>query len=156
MIRIEIPGYDTLEFAYLVMDYNGTLAIDGHLISGVAERLKQLAKQLEIHVITANTFGLAADNLRDLPVKLKIISASEQGRQKSQYIQKLGEEQTVAIGNGRNDRFMLMEARLGIATLQKEGTSTEATQAANIVVNSILDALDLLLNPLRLKATLRD
>jgi len=156
MIRIEIPGYDTLEFAYLVMDYNGTLAIDGHLISGVAERLKQLARQLEIHVITADTFGLAADNLRDLPVKLKIISASEQGRQKSQYIQKLGEEQTVAIGNGRNDRFMLMEARLGIATLQKEGASTEATQAANIVVNSILDALDLLLNPLRLKATLRD
>ncbi len=156
MIRIEIPGYDTLEFAYLVMDYNGTLAIDGHLISGVAERLKQLAKQLEIHVITADTFGLAADNLRDLPVKLKIISASEQGRQKSQYIQKLGEEQTVAIGNGRNDRFMLMEARLGIATLQKEGASTEATQAANVVVNSILDALDLLLNPLRLKATLRD
>ena len=156
MIRIEIPGYDTLEFAYLVMDYNGTLAIDGHLISGVAERLKQLARQLEIHVITADTFGLAADNLRDLPVKLKIISASEQGRQKSQYIQKLGEEQTVAIGNGRNDRFMLMEARLGIATLQKEGASTEATQAANVVVNSILDALDLLLNPLRLKATLRD
>ncbi len=156
MIRIEIPGYDTLEFAYLVMDYNGTLAIDGHLISGVAERLKQLARQLEIHVITADTFGLAADNLRDLPVKLKIISASEQGRQKSQCIQKLGEEQTVAIGNGRNDRFMLMEARLGIATLQKEGASTEATQAANVVVNSILDALDLLLNPLRLKATLRD
>ncbi len=156
MIRIEIPGYGTLEFQYLVMDYNGTLAIDGHLIAGVAERLKQLANQLEIHVITADTFGLAAVNLNDLPVQLKIISAAQQGRQKSQYIQKLGDEQTIAIGNGRNDRFMLTEARLGIATIQTEGAATETVQAANVVVNHITDALDLLLHPLRLKATLRD
>lgn len=156
MIRIEIPGYDTLEFQYLVMDYNGTLAIDGHLIPGVAERLRKLAEQLEIHIITADTFGLAGENLKNLPVKLKIISASEQGQQKLLYVQKLGDEQTIAIGNGRNDRLMLAQARLGMATIQKEGAANESVQAANVVVNNINDALDLLLHPLRLKATLRD
>ena len=156
MIHIEIPGYDTLDLAFLVMDYNGTLAIDGHLIPGVAQRLKQLARQMEIHIITADTFGLAAQNLQGLPVQLTVISASDQGKQKAQYVRKLGDDHSVAIGNGRNDRFMLMEAKLGIATIQKEGAATDTTQAANIVVHHINDALDLLLNPLRLKATLRD
>ncbi len=156
MIHIEIPGYDRLELAYLVMDYNGTLAIDGHLIPGVADRLKKLARQLDIHVITADTFGLAASNLEGLPVQLSILSASEQGRQKARYVQNLGDDRTIAIGNGRNDRFMLTEARLGIATIQKEGAASITVRAANIVVFHINDALDLLLNPLRLKATLRD
>jgi len=44
---------------------------------------------------------------------------------------------------------------LGIAVLQAEAASTEAVLAADILSRSILDALDLLLHPLRLTATLR-
>ncbi len=156
MLEIDIPGYKSFQLNYLVMDYNGTLAIDGKLIAGVAERLMELSSHLEIHVITADTFGLAQSFLKDLPVTLKILSKNKQGQQKRDYIQHLGPAATVAIGNGRNDRLMLKEAMLGIATIQAEGAAQETLQSADIVVNSINDALDLLLHKLRLKATLRD
>jgi soluble P-type ATPase len=61
----------------------------------------------------------------------------------------------VAIGNGRNDVNMLAEAALGIAVMGPEGTSSEAVRAADVVVMSINEALDVLLHPERLKATLR-
>ena len=156
MIELEIPGYGQLALKYLVMDYNGTLAVDGKLIEGVENRLVELAEYLEIHVITADTFGLVKNYLESFPLTLKIISSAEQGKQKWQYVRQLGAEQTVAIGNGRNDRLMLKEAKLGIATIQGEGASLESIQSADIVVNHINDALDLLRNNLRLTATLRD
>ena len=31
MMTIEIPDYKTLELEYLVVDYNGTLAVDGEI-----------------------------------------------------------------------------------------------------------------------------
>lgn len=156
MIEIEIPGYHKLQLKYLVMDYNGTLAIDGKLIDGVENRLFELADFLEIHVITADTFGLVKTYLENFPVTLKIIDSKEQGKQKWQYIRQLGAGQVVAIGNGRNDRLMLKEAKLGIATLQAEGAAMETVQSADIVVHHINDALDLLKEKLRLTATLRD
>jgi len=57
MISLEIPGFGPLELRHLVCDYNGTLALDGQLLSGVAERVSALAAQLDVHVITADTFG---------------------------------------------------------------------------------------------------
>ena len=59
------------------------------------------------------------------------------------------------MGNGRNDALMLKEAALGIAVIQEEGGAVETLLAADIVTHSVLVALDLLLNPLRLTATLR-
>ena len=68
MIEIEIPGFKKLQLKYLVMDYNGTLAIDGKLIEGVENRLYALADHLEIHVITADTFGLVKTYLENFPI----------------------------------------------------------------------------------------
>lgn len=50
---------------------------------------------------------------------------------------------------------MLKAAGLGIAVCLNEGCATDAILAANIMVTSATDALDLLLYPKRLKATLR-
>jgi soluble P-type ATPase len=50
---------------------------------------------------------------------------------------------------------MLKIAKIGIAVTEGEGCSVEAITAANIHVRSIVDGLDLLLNPMRLKATLQ-
>ncbi|HDS06024.1 MAG TPA: ATPase P, partial [Bacteroides sp.] len=57
MIEIEIPGYKTIHAEHLVLDFNGTLAVDGHLIDGVADQLFRLSADLEVHVLTADTFG---------------------------------------------------------------------------------------------------
>jgi soluble P-type ATPase len=44
----------------LVTDVNGTLAVDGILIDGLAKRLTSLRDRLEIHMLTADTHGRQA------------------------------------------------------------------------------------------------
>ena len=61
----------------------------------------------------------------------------------------------IAIGNGANDQLMLKRAHLGIAVIGLEGASMLTLQSADLVVNKIEDALGLLIEPQRLKATLR-
>jgi len=155
MINISIPGFADLKLRYLVSDYNGTLALDGRLLPGVAKLLTELSSQLEIHVITADTFGRAASELAQLPVKLRITPVEDQAQAKLAFIQELGFENVIALGNGRNDRLMLKAAALSIALLQREGASSETLTSAHVISADILDALNLLKNPNRLIATLR-
>ena len=155
MISVTIPGWKTLQLSHLVLDYNGTIAFDGRLIDGVKERLTALATSLTIHVLTADTFGSVREALADIACRLAIIPVEEQAEAKLAYVGELGPETCVCIGNGRNDRFMLKEAALGIALLQAEGAAVEALLAADVLARNILDALDLLSHPLRLTATLR-
>ena len=152
---ISIPGYGDLKINHLVMDYNGTLAIDGILIDGVKDELIKLSESLKLHVLTADTFGKAKAGLEGIPCTLTVLPKDDQLTGKQTYVEKLGAEQTVSIGNGRNDQLMLKTSRLGIAVILGEGASVETLQAADIVCNSIISALALLSNPLRLTATLR-
>ncbi|NPA48847.1 MAG: HAD hydrolase family protein [Thermodesulfobacteria bacterium] len=156
MFEIEIPRYGKLRLKHLVFDFNGTLAVDGHLKPGVRERFLELAKELTLHVITADTFGRAKKALYDLPCKLLILPPEEpHDEAKLKYVEELGPKYVAAIGNGENDILMLSEAALGVAVLLEEGVAREVLLAADILVKDINDALDLFLNPLRLKATLR-
>jgi soluble P-type ATPase len=50
---------------------------------------------------------------------------------------------------------MLKNAALGIVVIQKEGATVKSLENADIVCNNIIDALELLKNPLRIIATLR-
>lgn len=155
MIAVDIPGYRQMQLDHLVMDYNGTLAVDGEVEPGVASALEALAPQLTIHVVTADTFGLAADRLAGYPAKLSVLPPGDQDVAKVNYVDQLGCAETVAIGNGRNDRLMLRHAGLGIAVILDEGTAFETLAAADVVCRGIVPALELLVHPLRLKATLR-
>jgi soluble P-type ATPase len=155
MIEIDIPGYKTLHLEHLVLDYNGTLAVDGKLIDGVAEMLAALSTHLEIHVITADTFGQVNAAMAGLPCRVSILPPGQQDTGKLTYVGQLGLERTVCIGNGRNDRLMLQQCSLGIVLLQAEGAAAQTMMSADVVATSILDALALLANPLRLVATLR-
>jgi len=153
-----IPGQNPLEIQHLVLDYNGTLAADGTLVTGVAERLSELAlppHSLTIHVVTADTMGTAQHQLEGLPCELSILGPNEQDQAKLEFIQGLGVEQTVAIGNGQNDHLMLAAAALGIAVIGEEGAAAQTILASRVVCRDILSALDLLLKPKRLIATLR-
>ena len=155
MIKVDIPGYRELRLTQLVMDYNGTLAVDGQLESGVKEALATLAPHIAIHVITADTFGRAAAQLKDTPIELSILPPGHQDVAKRDFVNQLGCAGTVAVGNGRNDRLMLQAAELGIAVILREGAAAGTLAAADIVCHGILPALELLLHPLRLTATLR-
>ena len=155
MIETTIPGYTELKLKHLVMDYNGTLACDGMLLAGVKECLQTLAGMLDIYVLTADTFGKARSELKGIPSKLAILPQDKQEIGKLEYIEKLGLENVVCIGNGRNDRLMLKASALGIAVILEEGVAVETLLSADVVCTGIVSALKLLTNPLRLTATLR-
>ncbi len=155
MLTLTIPGGKMLQLSHLVLDYNGTIACDGRLIDGVKGRLLVLAKSLTIHVVTADTFGSVREALTGIPCRLIIIPVEHQAEAKRARVAELKAASCVCVGNGRNDRLMLNDAALGIAVVQAEGVAVEAVLAADILVSSVLDALDLLSQPLRLTATLR-
>lgn len=156
MIDLSLPGRDLeLKIRHLMLDVNGTLTVDGLLIPGVKERIELLKEHLEIYLLTADTFGRGAEVAAELGTKFERVNTYEGGLDKRYFLLNLGKENVAAIGNGYNDIYMLEEAILGIAVIGQEGCSVEAIRRADIVVNDINDALDLLLNPKRLVATLR-
>ena len=155
MIDVDIPGFGELHLAHLVLDYNGTLAVDGELLPGVFDRLSALSRRLGIHVVTADTFGRVRSAMSNLQATVTVLPVARQDEAKLNYVRQLGADRTVAVGNGRNDRLMLEAAALGIGVILGEGASSLTLGAADVVCTSIGDALDLLTHPLRLTATLR-
>lgn len=155
MIEYSIPGYKNISAEYLVLDYNGTIAVDGVLISGVTDMLKRISEHLEIHVVTADTFGRAGAQLEGAACRLTVLEPGDQDMQKARYIKMLGPENVIAVGNGRNDSLMLKEAAVGIALVQAEGAAAAAILNSDIICNSVTDAFGIILNPLRMTATLR-
>ncbi len=89
------------------------------------------------------------------PCHVSILPPGRQDEGKLAYVEGLGCDHTVAIGNGRIDTLMLEASALGIAVVLDEGAALKAVMAADVCCNSIVSALELLLNPLRLVATLR-
>jgi soluble P-type ATPase len=156
MIEIDIPNAGALRLRHLVLDVNGTLALDGELLPGVARRVGQLEAVLDVHLLTADTHGKqgAVDEALGL-VAVRLEQGRPDAEQKLAYLRALGADEAVAIGNGANDLLMLREARLGIAVLGPEGLATAALAEADILVRDIIEGLDLLLNTRRLVATLR-
>ena len=155
MLHIDIPGFGKFEIQHLVCDLNGTLAEDGALIAGVQAELSTLARSVQLHVVTADTFGTAGRELGGLDCRIHSIRREDQRHAKLAYVYLLGPKHTVCIGNGRNDTDMLRAAAVGIAVINAEGASGEALAAADVVCRSIGEALCLLREPARLAATLR-
>lgn len=157
MIPLSIPGFNNgIVLRNLVLDFNGTLAVDGKLIPGVKKLLISLSKKISIHVVTGDSFGTAEEQLKDIPCKIKLLTATNQGVQKHKYLLSLNPETVISIGNGHNDYLLLKTSVIGIIVIQREGASVRTMDVADIICTNILDALDLLNHPLRLKATLRN
>lgn len=153
---IDIPGFGSLDLKYLVLDYNGTIARDGKLLSNVDKTFEELAEYFSIYVLTADTCGTAEKELAGLPCNLKVLTGGRVAEQKEHFVRQLGADRVVSIGNGANDYLMLQHSRLGIAVLEGEGGAAGAIQNADIIVRSIYDAMGMLLIPQRIVATLRN
>ena len=156
MIELDVPGWRRLRLEHLLLDVNGTIARDGELLAGVAERVAALRELLAVRVLSADTFGRLDEQAGALGIPaLRLRAGESEDAQKAAVVRSLGPASVVAIGNGANDASMLAAAAVGIAVLGPEGLSTRALASADAVVGSIGDALDLLLRPRRLVATLR-
>ena len=155
MIELTIPGRGTIQLEHLVCDVNGTLAVDGSLIEGVAQALSGLGDRLAIHLVTADTHGKQAIIDQQLALTAVRLSPGDEPGQKAAFVRRLGAASVVAVGQGANDAGMLSAAAIGIATLSPEGLAVESLHAADLVVTDILAAFELLEKPMRLVATLR-
>lgn len=156
MVDLDVPGAGRLKLEHLALDVNGTLARDGELLPGVPERLARLTQVLTLHLLTADTHGRQAAIDAALGVTaLRLRPGRPEAEQKAAYVRALGANRTVAIGNGANDADMLREAAVAIAVLGPEGLAVGALREADVLAATITDALDLLLEPRRLVATLR-
>jgi P-type E1-E2 ATPase len=155
MPAIDIPGRGSLQLLHLVLDVNGTLAIDGELIDGVAAALSRLGDAVEVHLLTADTHGRQAELDRQLGLTAVRIPPGGEAEAKAEFVRQLGAEHVMAIGQGANDAGMLRQAAVGVAVISTEGTAIETLSGADLVVPDILSGLNLLENPMRLKASLR-
>jgi soluble P-type ATPase len=155
MLEVEVPGFTTYRFQHLVLDVNGTIAKDGQLLEGVQELFAELRPKLQIHLVTADTHGNQEVLDKSLGLTATRIPSRNQAKAKQDYIDRLGADTVVAVGNGANDAAMLERAALGIIVIGPEGSAVEALLKARIVVSDIRTALELLIHPKRLMATLR-
>ncbi len=155
MIELTIPGRGVLEIEHLVTDVNGTLAIDGQLIEGVAKRISALRDRLTVHLLTADTHGHQSLIDQQLGLTAVRITPGDESLQKAEYVRRLDAEKVVAIGQGANDAGMLEAAHLGICVMSQEGAAKETLLAADLIVPNIVAAFELLEKPLRIVASLR-
>jgi len=155
-MKIDIPGWGSFDIENIVIDLNGTIATNGKVLPDVKEKISSLSGQVKIYILTADTQGTADKEISGMSAELIKVSGEDSKQGKLDFLKTLDLEATVAIGNGNNDQLILKEAALGIAVLGDEGVSVSAIKNADIVVKNIQNALDLLLKPKRLIATLRE
>lgn len=151
-LSVSIPGLAELRLDHLLLDVNGTLTNRGALLDGVEARLGRLSDALDIRLVSADTFG----TLDTIAARMSVSAVrASSGEDKLRLLEELGRERCAVIGNGSNDALVLEAAAVGFAVIGPEGASAAALRAANVVCASAVDALDLLLDPKALSATLR-
>jgi soluble P-type ATPase len=165
-IPIDIPGFGQLHIKTICSDFTGTLSWKGKLIGGVKKRLRELSRDVDIHVVTSDTRKAAAPELKALTKKGRVtlvdsITDKDHAAYKEKYMRALGLElrEIAVFGNGRNDANWLKAVKdaggLAVAVDIGEGCATEALTIATVFVSGITNALDLLLDTKRVIGTLR-
>jgi soluble P-type ATPase len=155
MLRMEIPGKGAYSIEFLVLDMDGTIAVDGRISARCKDKINLLAKRLKVYILTADTRGDAQKRWGHATAELVRIEGEDGAEQKKKFVSRIGAAKTIAVGNGYNDHLMVQEAALGIAVIGREGAAKETVCNADVAVTEITDALDFILKPLRHQATLR-
>ena len=118
----------------------------------MAERLARVGGMLDVRLVSGDTF----ETLDEIAARLGVPAArARDGRAKLELVEELGRERCVVVGNGTNDALALEAAALGIVVVGPQGASGAAVRAGDVVCRSVHEALELLLEPRALVATLR-
>lgn len=155
MLKITIPEREDLHIKYAVFDFNGTLATDGKIHPSLKILFSQLKEFTEIYVLSADTYGSVQTECQDLGLEVHVLSQKNGAAEKREFVQNLGAKSTVCIGNGVNDGGMFEVCALSVIIMSEEGCAVQTLNKADIAVRNSEDALNLLLHPKRITATLR-
>ena len=157
-ITIDIPGFGERHIRIAVSDYTGTHSFGGVIEPDVKRKLRELAAVVDLHIVTADSFGTAERELAGIAIPYKLRSGRHD-IEKAEFVSQFDLQHVAAFGNGNNDRLMLQAVKegggLAIAVDNGEGCALDAMRNADLFVVGAANAMDLLLDPLRLKATLR-
>lgn len=152
---INIPGKRELNVKNVVFDYNGTIAVNGFIKSEIKVKLNELSKILNIYVLTADTYGTAKKECESLGINIRTFPRENAAKCKREILEDLGTNETICVGNGYNDIEMCKYATLSIGVMEAEGICSALISSTDILVRSIEEAIELLLNTNRIIATLR-
>lgn len=155
MININVPGRCTYNIENIIFDYNGTIAVNGKISEATREKISLLCDMADVYVLTADTYGSAAKECEGLNLTLKTFPKDNAADYKLKIVEELGKDKTICFGNGYNDLKMFEAASISVAVLEKEGMCGALLREATILVKSIDDGINLLLNTNALIATLR-
>ncbi|EQD46013.1 Haloacid dehalogenase domain protein hydrolase, partial [mine drainage metagenome] len=96
-----------MELGTLVLDLNGTLAVDGQLLP-VHSAVAELRRRLDVCLLSADTHGTLEEVAAELGVQaVRLRSGGGESQQKAEFVRGLGPDSVVAVGNGANDVGML-------------------------------------------------
>ena len=152
-MKYNISGIGEYNLNTIVMDLNGTISIRGNIIDGVKLKLNKLSKkEFRLILVSSDQRGNAENIAKQLGVEFRIAKTLEE---KQSFMQSLNSETVVAIGNSRVDIGLFSKAKLSIATLQAEGIHPEIIKHVDIIVPSIIDAFNLLLDEDTLCSTMK-
>ncbi len=154
MISIQRPGMESLDIYFVLIDFEGTLAMDGRVHPKAKDKVNLLSKRATITILTKSNREKVVETLRKMKAEILYVTEGDSSQQKLNVLQRLGPHQTAVIGNGLDDVRIMEQAGLGMCVIGKEGASAEAMAKADLVVTHVLDALDFLLKPLRQRAIL--
>lgn len=156
MLIYKIPGREDIKIENIVLDYNGTIAVDGKILDGVKQLLSKLKNHANIYILTADTYGTVEEECSNIGGEVLTFPKENAGESKKDIVKKLGGEKTLCVGNGFNDIPMFKESILSIAVIEGEGACGKLLVHADIVTRSIIEALEIILNKNKMKATLRN
>jgi soluble P-type ATPase len=154
-MKIDIPNVDVFNIENIVFDFNGTLATDGKVPPRVYRQILGLTQDFNVYIITADTFDTVKEIFSGTEVQVKVISKANGSTDKKELIETLNPKKTMALGNGSNDALMLESSGISIAVLGNEGLSLKALENADLMIKNINDFFEMMKEPKKLIATLR-
>jgi soluble P-type ATPase len=152
-MKILGAGQEQINIENIILDLNGTLAVEGQIADTTKALIIQLkALSYRLVLISGDIRGNAADVAKELGLDLFLGTSSPE---KALQMQQFDSEKTAAIGNARIDIGTFQNAKISIGTLQGEGIHVGILKYIDILVPSIDAALKLFINTKSLEATLR-
>lgn len=152
-MKYDIPEVWILELDTIVLDLNGTLTCKWMLDDTVKSKILELLELgFSIHLLSWDQRRTGESFAKDLGIQFHKASSSQE---KWEFVKSLNAKWIVAVGNARIDIWMFENASLSIATLQWEWIHTGIIKYSDIIIPTITDAFDLLIDSDIMKATMR-
>jgi soluble P-type ATPase len=152
-MKYTIPGAEDIEITAIVIDFNGTLAVRGEVVQGAAEKINQM-KQLGFRIILVTSDQRGNAKAAAAKLGIEFVEAKDAGA-KEKFMLTLDSGKVAAIGNARIDTGLYKKAKIRVATLQAEGIHTGILPFVDMIVPSVIDALDLFMDADTFVATMK-